>query len=392
MRQKSPVVPLQLSFVARSFLTLMVSLQFFGEIQLVSAGEARSNAEAEWAKTVEAAKQEGQVTIYGTRGYQLIVDEGVFQKSYPGIKVVTFSSATSTFMQRILAERRAGKNLADIAIAGGDSLAILYESKHLKPLASALVLPEVTDQGKWWKKKHYFIDPERKYILQYIGSPQFGSIYYNTKLFDPAGISSFWDFLDPKWKGRIEAADIREGGSGNAAIRFYYYNRKLGPEFIKRLYGEMGVTLFRDPRQSVDWLAGGKFAICFFCVSSEIGRAVKQGLPVDTFDRLVKEGAALAGQSGTVGLMADGPNPNAAKVFLNWLLSREGQMTMQRAYVKAGVGASNSLRTDIPKDMVPADQRLRDDVDYFEIELAETRDMRPVLEVYDNALRTEGKR
>jgi hypothetical protein len=42
--------------------------------------------------------------------------------------------------------------------------------------------------------------------------------------------------------------------------------------------------------------------------------------------------------------------------------------------------------------MVPADQRLRDDVDYFEIELAETRDMRPVLEVYDNALRTEGKR
>ena len=65
---------------------------------------------------------------------------------------------------------------------------------------------------------------------------------------------------------------------------------------------------------------------------------------------------------------------------------------MQRAYVKAGVGASNSLRTDIPKDVVPVDQRLRDDVDYFEIELAETRDMRPVLEVFDSALRSEGNR
>jgi hypothetical protein len=119
-------------------------------------------------------------------------------------------------------------------------------------------------------------------------------------------------------------------------------------------------------------------------------RDKKQGLPIDTFDRLLKEGAALAGQSGTVGLVADGPHPNAAKVFLNWLLSREGQATMQRAYVKAGVGASNSLRTDISKDIVPQDQRLQVDVDYFEIELAETRDMRPVLEVFDAALRTSG--
>ena len=379
-------------FFARTLVFSAFAFPIFGMAYIAAAAEARVAGEIEWAKIVDAAKREGQLTIYGTRGYQLIVEEGVFQKSFPGIKVVTFSSSTSAFMQRILAERRAGKNLADIAIAGGDSLSVLYDAKYLRPLAGSLVLPEVLDQSKWWKKKHYFLDPERKYIFQYIGSPQFGSVYYNTKLFDPTSISSFWDFLDSKWKGKIEAADIREGGSGNAAIRFYYYNRKLGPEFIQRLYGEMGVTLFRDPRQSVDWLANGKFTMCFFCVSSEIGRAVKQGLAIDTFDRLLKEGAALAGQSGTVGLMADGPNPNAAKVFLNWLLSREGQTTMQKAYARAGVGASNSLRTDIPKDVVPTDQRLKEDVDYFEIELAETRDMRPVLEVFDTAVRSaDGK-
>jgi iron(III) transport system substrate-binding protein len=392
MSKESRLFPCNLG--APKFLALLLLVwQILGGTDAVVAGEAwLGGGDTDWAKIVEAAKQEGQVTIYGTRGYQLIVDEGIFQKAYPGVKVVTFSSSTSAFMQRLLAERRAGKNLADITIAGGDSLSVLYESKYLKPLAPSLVLPEVLDQSKWWKQKHYFIDPERKYVFQYIGSPQFGSICYNSKLFNPEGVSSFWDFLNPKWKAKIEAGDIREGGSGNAAIRFYYYNRKLGPEFIKRLYGEMGVTLFRDSRQSVDWLANGKFAICFFCVSSEIGRATKQGLPIDTFDRLLKEGAALAGQSGTVGLTADGPNPNAAKVFLNWLLSREGQMTMQKAYVKAGVGASNSLRTDIPKDIVPADQRLRDDVDYFEIELAETRDMRPVLEVFEAALRNAEKK
>src|SRR5262245_53233345 len=244
-------------FAMRKILPVSTLLIFVFVAQIISgnhaveAAEARPGGDAEWAKIVEAAKQEGQVTIYGTRGYQLIVEEGVFQKAYPGIKVVTFSSSTSAFMQRFLAERRAGKNLADIVIAGGDSLSVLYESKYLRPIAPAFMLPEVLDQTKWWRKKHYLIDAERKYVFQYIGSPQFGSIYYNTKLFNPEEISSFWDFLNPKWKGKIEAGDIREGGSGNAAVRFYFYNRKLGPDFIKRLYGEMSATLFRDPRQSV---------------------------------------------------------------------------------------------------------------------------------------------
>jgi ABC-type Fe3+ transport system substrate-binding protein len=85
--------------------------------------------------------------------------------------------------------------------------------------------------------------------------------------------------------------------------------------------------------------------------------------------------------------MKDAPHPNAAKVFVNWLLSREGQLAMQRAYVKAGVGASNSFRVDIPKDMIPENQRLQDGVDYLEVELPEMRDMRPVIEVFETALR-----
>jgi ABC-type Fe3+ transport system substrate-binding protein len=150
---------------------------------------------------------------------------------------------------------------------------------------------------------------------------------------------------------------------------------------------EKEVTLFRDARQSVDWLGHGKFPICFFCVSSQVGRAKKQGLPIQTFGPM-KEGAALQSQSGSVGFMKDAPHPNAAKVFLNWLLSREGQLTMQKAYVKAGVGASNSFRVDIPKDMLPLNQRLNENYDYFEIEeLPETRDMKPVIEVMEAALK-----
>jgi ABC-type Fe3+ transport system substrate-binding protein len=91
--------------------------------------------------------------------------------------------------------------------------------------------------------------------------------------------------------------------------------------------------------------------------------------------------------------MKDAPHPNAAKVFLNWLLSREGQITMQKAYVKAGVGASNSFRIDIPKDVVPEHQRLDDQTEYLEIEeMPETRDMSPVYKMMEAGLKEAAAR
>jgi ABC-type Fe3+ transport system substrate-binding protein len=123
-----------------------------------------------------------------------------------------------------------------------------------------------------------------------------------------------------------------------------------------------------------------------------VGKAKQQGLPIEQFGAL-KEGAALQFQSGSVGLMKDAPHPNAAKVFVNWLLSREGQITMQKAYVKAGVGASNSFRIDIPKDMVPEHQRLDDQTEYLEIEeMPETRDLGPVYKVMEAGLKEAAAR
>ena len=78
-------------------------------------------------------------------------------------------------------------------------------------------------------------------------------------------------------------------------MKFFYYNPELGPTFIRRLFSEMDITLFRDTRQSIDWLATGRFSLCFFCYPDEIAQAQKQGLPVDEFGYM-KEGAALTSQ------------------------------------------------------------------------------------------------
>jgi iron(III) transport system substrate-binding protein len=338
---------------------------------------------------VEAAKKEGQVTIYPGAGQSLLpIEAGVFQKKYPEIKVVTAISGDPVV--RLLSEHRAGKYLADITVGGSNATLELYLARALDPLRDAMILPEVRDESKWWQGKHHYIDRERKYGLIFVGVPDRGSIYYNTRLVNPSEIQSFWDFVNPRWKGKIEARDIRLSGSGQPNIRVFYYNPRLGPEYIRRLFSEMDVTLFRDRRQSVDWLATGKFPICFFCTRSDVARAQGQGLPLAAFGTL-KEGMGVTSSSGSMGLVHRPPHPNAAKVYLNWFLSREGQLTLQQEYAKAKVTASNSLRIDIPKDMVPPDEHLKDGIDYIEVETPERISMEPVLKVFNEALTRAGK-
>ena len=188
--------------------------------------------------------------------------------------------------------------------------------------------------------------------------------------------------------GEIEARDARVPGPGNGALRFFYHNPELGPQFIRRLFSEMDITLFRDFRQGPDWLAGGKFAVCFFC--SDIPKARRQGLPVDSFGAM-KEGAGIVSQYGTMGFPSNAPHPNAAKVFINWFLSREGQLTLQRALAKASDEAPDSLRIDISKDDVPAENKRVEGVKYLDLDVQGRLDMKPILDVIEEALAANKK-
>ncbi len=139
--------------------------------------------------------------------------------------------------------------------------------------------------------------------------------------------------------------------------------RALGPKFIRRLFSEMDITFFRDFRQGIDWLAVGKFALCFFC--SDVDRAKRQGLPVDTIPAM-KEGVGISSQMGNLALMNQAPHPNAAKVFINWLLSRKGQLALQKEMSNAGQDAPDSLRVDISKEDVPPSNKRVEGVEYMD--------------------------
>ena len=348
------------------------------------AADSKPNWQAEWERTVKAAEEEGQLTVY-VSGYGALMDSGVFQKAYPKIKVTGVTGSGTQLAPRIVAERRGEKYLADVYSGGGTSLyQNLYLGKMLDPIKPALILPEVVDPSKWWEGKQKYVDREGRYIFVFEGNVAAGaSPAYNTNLINPKDYKSLWDFLNPKLKGKIVSPDIRKVRGSGLSVQYLYYHKDLGPEFIRRFYGEMDVTLTADVRQAVDWLAVGKFALSMPTQSSYTAKAKAQGLPVDEFDpHHMKEGASLTVAFGQLALMNRAPHPNAAKVFVNWLLSREGQTSFQRVISIPG-DAKNSRRIDVPKDHIPASERRGEGVKYFDAEDPDTKDVTPAMKLMD---------
>jgi hypothetical protein len=271
---------------------------------------AQSNWQAEWDKVQRAAESEGQLTHYGCCYEFDRVLEG-FKKKYPKIKVVSVTGSGGQLSSRILAERRGERYIPDVVSAGANTLHdALYQAHTLEPIKPALILPEVLDQTKWYQGEHRYIDPEQRYIFAFVANSQSGQIIYNSQLVNPAEFKSYWDLLNPKWKGKMTALDPTTAGMG-ATLQFFYYSPELGPPFIKKLYGEMQLTLSRDARLMTDWLATGKFSLCIRCnAGSAVGKAVQQKLPIgflDTEDW--KEGGSSSAAGGTLALPAPAPIP-----------------------------------------------------------------------------------
>src|SRR5215470_15130853 len=360
-----------------------IVLFFLGMIELSAgalfAADAKPEWQVTWEKTVAAAKKEGRLNFYvGRYGTEPLLSE--FRKEFPEIKLVTVNGTGNSLGTRILTELRAGNVVADLFSGGANTnYDILYQGKALDSIKSTLTLPEVLDETKWYEAKHRYTDPEQKFIFVYIANPSSSGFYYNTTLVNPKEFKSYWDLVTPKWKGKYVSQEPTSTGLGGG-LQFYYYNPELGPDFIKRLFVDMQPVYGRDRRQITDWLAQGKFPLCIGC--RDAGRAKTQGLPVDELESVDwKEGIELTTGGGSLSLVKGGPNLNAAKVFINWFLSRKGQTALQKYPDLYGEEAPNSRRIDIPKDILPPLSRLIPGTKYFDVSDPKYADMEPIFKL-----------
>ena len=358
---------------------------FWAWLTSVQAGDSKPTWEAEWNATVEAAKKEGQVAIYHTRGpFEKVFAE--FSKLYPSIKIVSVTGRGGELMSRIMAERRAGRYLTDMYLgSSGSPLDVLYPAKFLEPIQPILVLPEVRDPSKWFQRQHHFADPDGKYILVFEGVVR-SDMAYNTKLVDPKEFTSYWDLIRPKWKGKIAAMDPKLPGFPSGLLQFAYHHPDLGSKFLRQLFGEMDVTLSRDGRQLVDWLAVGKFAIALATSASDVEAAMRQGLPLGRFEpRTFKEGVYMRATQGSLSIMSQLPHPNATKLLANWLLSREGQTHYQKHFLR--IDPVFSLREDVPVDPAVEPYRPKPGDKFMPVYRPEFRELDAAFKVIDEALK-----
>ena len=306
----------------------------------LQSASAPANWKQDWDATQRAAEKEGRLIIYGPRGAdqeQLYSER--FQQAFPGIKVNYSAGRMSEVISRIMAEQRAGLRQADLVLGGTDILlGTLKDKGLLQPIRPSLLLPEVLDTAAWFRGRLWFADKEDKFVPMWRAVP-YTAACINTNMVKAGEMKSYWDLLQPKWKSKIVSQDLRIGSARNQMYTVYI-RKDLGPDYLKRLFGEMDVTISRNLPQISDWLGGGKFAVAIGGVGCN-DLAIK-GLPVAP---VYFEGIAAVG-AGTdaASWLASSRNSNAAKVFLNWILSREGQIQFQK------LTHENSLRIDIPKE------------------------------------------
>ena len=319
---------------------------------------ASAAAPADWDSVVAAAKKEGKVSVLGPVGdamSRILVDP--FQQQF-GITVDFLALPGNAATARINQERSAGQYTMDILIAGSaGSLDSLIPNQALEPIEPQLILPEVKDPKNWRGGQLPFLGPNHEILVM---TPyQRGTLFYNKSL-DKGDETSYKDLLDAKWKGKLQMDDPRRPGPGQATFTFFYLQPDLGPEFIKAL-AKQNITMQNDYQQEIDIVGQGRAPLMIGGVDRLAEVRIKQGAPISIVEpSKIKEGTDVSAASGNVSLFNRAPHPNAARLYINWLLSKEAQEAYSRS------NALPTARADVNGDWyqpwrVPAPGGIRSD-------------------------------
>ena len=286
-----------------------------------------AEAQEDWKKIIEAAKKEGKVVAGGPPTAVLRKQfKDTFENKF-GLELELISAPGPQNAGKAMAEYKAGVRYFDVLHGGSGTLEPLKNENMLAPFMDFMVLPEVKDPRQWWGG-HMWEDNVKTKTFIYSFSADFSvPPFYNSDLVKPGEISSYEDLLQPKWKGKIGLFEPRIPSAGQGLWGFLM--RAKGKEFLQRL-ADQSLFIHRDGQQLAVGLAKGTLAVALGLSQRFVDPYIKAGLPIKALSS-IKEGMGGSNGFGTVAIMKNAPHPNATKVYINWLLGKEGQELYGRA-------------------------------------------------------------
>jgi iron(III) transport system substrate-binding protein len=315
--------------------------------------------ESQWNDLIAGARKEGKVVVLAPPDQQVRQALPAAFKARFGVTLEYLGGRSNESSARLRTERQAGVYTVDATLSGIQTMAtIFYREKMIDPLPPALIHPEVVNGSKWKKGKLWFMDPEQTYILRLFNT--LGTAFHiNTSLVKPGDLDSARDLLNPKWRGKIATHDPTVPGTGsNDAARLH---AQFGEDFVKQLYVDQKPVISRDRRQVTDWLTRGAYPIAFGAEDEQVDQLRKEGLPVRAVYSLPDLPGSLSAGVGEVALLSNAPHPNAAKLFVNWIASKEGLETFARARGEVPTRNDIDELSFLPAEIIP-----RPGVEYFD--------------------------
>ena len=323
--------------------------------------------QAQWDRTLEAAKQEGTVAVAGPPGERYRTAITAFEKAYPGIRVDLTGGLGRELIPRILGERENGLFNWDTIVTGSSNAFDLIPAGAIQPLKPALILPQVLDNSKWFDGFDAgFHDKNKQYAFGFMGALSY-QVYVNRDVVPESELSRLDQLIDPPWKGKITWVEPRLTGVGATTAGQFLLIR--GEDYLRQLLAQ-DVVVVNDPRQHAEFVVRGRYPIGVGVSSDRLAEFQEQGIGknVVPLDPRGPAGARIASGFSALMFVDRAPHPNAAKIFINWLLDRDAQAlwvdasnTNSRRLDVAGP-ASTALYADV-------ERRTVNDEAYFDSEL-----------------------
>jgi iron(III) transport system substrate-binding protein len=263
-------------------------------------------------RLIEGARKEGTITVYSS----LTVDDmkvfgGAFEKKY-GIKLQLWRSSSEDILQRAVVEARGGRYDVDAI----ETSAAEMESLHREKLLQEVKSPHIADLSP------AALLPHREWIgdrLNLITSA------YNTDLIKPADLpKTYDDLLAPKWKGKlgIDGEDSVWFGALIAAL-----GEERGVKFFRELVRTNGLSVRRGHTLLANLVVSGEVPFALSAYQYKIEQLRKSGAPIEWY--VIPPG--ISRFLGT-GVMRRAPHPNAAILFLDFMLSDAQALLLGREF------------------------------------------------------------